>query len=305
MKHMTHKEIWKNFSLGTELTISGNFIFNGLQTLDMIENLYYEDESFEFFYNISVGIERLQKIVLVLIEHDEFINQKEFEDSLISHQHTKLQERIKKNRNFNFGINHNDFLTCLTNFYKNYRYGNFVFSNLASKVKPNILLAEFVEKHLKFTIHMKMENSTYIDENIKKFVSRTVGKICELYYKQIEIECRRLNLYTYEVGYDSKAFKIFLSKKYDFFEEKKIQKEIIKFLVQGNKGEKFNNFINKEPALDFEYYDINHLIRYLMQPTKEYSVKGEVDDLYADINDVRTRLNHLNIIGNKFTKLSE
>jgi len=301
---MTYKEIWKNFSLGTELTISGNFIFNGLQTLDMIENLYYEDESFEFFYNISVGIERLQKIVLVLIEHDEFTDQKKFETSLISHVHTKLHERIKKSRDIIFGNELNDFLNCLTNFYKNHRYGNFVFSNLVSKDKPNVLLAEFVEKHLKCTIHMELHGSTYIDQDIKKFISVTVGELCELYYKQIEIECERLNLYTYEVGYDSKAFKIFLSKKYDFFEEKKIQKEIIKYLVQSEKGEKFNNFINKQPALDFEYYDVNHLIRYLMQPTKEYSVKGEVDDLYAELADTKSRLKHLQLIGNECVKFS-
>lgn len=305
MKHMTHKEIWKNFSLGTELTISGNFIFNGLQSLDLMEHLCYEDEPFEFFYNISVGIERLQKITLILIEHDDFTNQEEFEKSLITHNHSDLHARLKKHVKFNFGKNHNEFLNCLTKFYKSHRYGNFVFHNLTTNEKPNVLLANFIEKYMNITIKMDLFGATFLDDDIKKFISKTVGKICEAYYRQIEIECRRLNLYTYEIGYDSKAFKIFMSKKYDFFEEKIIQKEIVKYLVNGNLPEKFKDFVNRQPPLEFDYYDINYLISYLMQPTKQYSVKGEVDDLYADIENIGSRLCHLNIIGNKLTKLSE
>ena len=52
---------WKNFNLGTELQISGSFIYNALYHLDKMKNFRYEEDCFEFLYNISVGIERLQK----------------------------------------------------------------------------------------------------------------------------------------------------------------------------------------------------------------------------------------------------
>lgn len=53
----TPTEFWKNFRLGTELSISGNFIYNGLYNFDLMSHFYYEDEAFEFLYNISVRIE--------------------------------------------------------------------------------------------------------------------------------------------------------------------------------------------------------------------------------------------------------
>ncbi|WP_448607173.1 hypothetical protein [Paenimyroides ceti] len=296
---MTHDEIWKNFSLGTELTISGNFIFNGLQTLDLIEHLYYQDEPFEFFYNISVGIERLQKITLILKEHTKYIDQIEFEKSLITHNHSQLHSRLKKSYNINFGKNHIDFLSCLSKFYKSHRYGNFAFSNLSSNDKPNILLAEFIKKHLGVSIKMKFHDCTYLEDNVKKFISKTIGKICEEYYKLIILECDKLNLYTYEVGTHSKAFKVFISKKYDFFEEKNIQKEIIKYLVKGKLSNKFNEYLNKEPPLEFDFYDVNYLISYLMLPSKKFCVKGEVDELYSELSNAKSRINHLNLIGDR------
>lgn len=76
---MEYKFIWKNFSLGKELDIAGSFIFNGLKAFDSMDNFYYEVEIFEFLYNISVGIERLAKIAVILIEHNNVQDQQEFE----------------------------------------------------------------------------------------------------------------------------------------------------------------------------------------------------------------------------------
>jgi len=65
---------WKNIRLGTELQISGSFIYNSLSIFDQMETFYYEEECFEFLYNLSVGIERLMKICIILIENDVLIN---------------------------------------------------------------------------------------------------------------------------------------------------------------------------------------------------------------------------------------
>ncbi|WP_028298626.1 hypothetical protein [Olivibacter sitiensis] len=64
-------KFWKNFRLGTELQISGGLIYNGLCSFDQIEYFYYEHEVFEFLYSLSIGLERLEKIVVILTEHDE------------------------------------------------------------------------------------------------------------------------------------------------------------------------------------------------------------------------------------------
>ncbi|MCB1195609.1 hypothetical protein KDK77_05435, partial [bacterium] len=93
---MDKKYFWKNFNLGTELRLSGNFIYNGLKTFNDMHNLDYEEEIFEFLYNIAVGIERLEKILIILIEHNNTSNQKEFENSLKNHNHLYLLNRIRK-----------------------------------------------------------------------------------------------------------------------------------------------------------------------------------------------------------------
>jgi len=64
---MNKKLLWKNFNIGIELNIAGNFIYNGLKFFDEMETIYYEDYIFEFLYQIAVGFERLEKISLILI----------------------------------------------------------------------------------------------------------------------------------------------------------------------------------------------------------------------------------------------
>jgi hypothetical protein len=70
---MDASTFWKNFNLGTELQVSGNFIYNSLSIFDKMETFYHEEEIFEFLYNLSVGIERLLKINVILIEHSDDI----------------------------------------------------------------------------------------------------------------------------------------------------------------------------------------------------------------------------------------
>ena len=45
---MDSSTFWKNFNLGTELQISGSFIYNGLLVFDEMETFYHEEEIFEF-----------------------------------------------------------------------------------------------------------------------------------------------------------------------------------------------------------------------------------------------------------------
>lgn len=64
----------KNFNMVTELDVSGTFIYEGIKQFNRIEVFLIESEIFYFLYNISVGIERLQNILLVLLEKIDSIN---------------------------------------------------------------------------------------------------------------------------------------------------------------------------------------------------------------------------------------
>ena len=87
---MKPAEAWKNFNLGEEVSISGAFIYNGLRRFHEMRILDHTDEIFEVLYNLSVGFERLLKIAVVLLEHEEAIDQDALEKSLITHNHLSL-----------------------------------------------------------------------------------------------------------------------------------------------------------------------------------------------------------------------
>lgn len=48
-----------------ELDIAGEFIYNGIHELNRMRLITNDGSTFSALYNIAVGIERLQKIVLV------------------------------------------------------------------------------------------------------------------------------------------------------------------------------------------------------------------------------------------------
>ncbi|MPN13625.1 hypothetical protein SDC9_160947 [bioreactor metagenome] len=103
MSGMTKEEFWKNFNIGREVQLSGNFIYDGLLIFDQMEHFSNEDEIFEFLYFVSVGLERLLKACVVLIEHSDDTDQKEFEQGLITHNHSDLLMRVEKKHQLNLG----------------------------------------------------------------------------------------------------------------------------------------------------------------------------------------------------------
>lgn len=256
-------------------------------------HFYYEDEAFEFLYNISVGIERLQKICIILLEHNDGVNQTEFEESLISHNHDDLHTRIEKHKTLNLGKPHKRLLSLLTKFYKSSRYEMYQIQSVYKPNQSKLKLINFLEESLNMKISVEMIGCTSNEERIKKFVGKTIGKFCKEYYQIVKDECSRLRIFTYEIPYESKAFKIFMSEKYDFSDEKIIQKEILKRLIQTELPKEFKNHIKSQPPLELEFYNLNYYIQYLFSFHKEYSIKGEIDELYTDFDNIKERLEHL------------
>ncbi|MES2864429.1 MAG: hypothetical protein V4666_09950 [Bacteroidota bacterium] len=295
--NFTPTEFWKNFHLGTELSISGNFIYNGIYCFDLMQHFYNEDEAFEFLYNIAVGIERLQKVTLILIEHDENTNQEDFEKSLITHNHLELHDRIKKNRNINLGKIHIKFLSLLSSFYKSIRYDKYNLSSIYGSTNSRAELIKFIEENLNIKISIDFFGCTGNNDKIKKFIGKTIKKISSEYYTQIKTETYRLNIYTDEIPSESKSLKIFWGENFDFIEERMIQKEIIKFLIQSELPKKVREYINKTPPADLGMNDTNYYINYLIDFHKKGGVREELAEFYCDIPKVSNRIKHLEPIG--------
>lgn len=288
---------WKNFRLGTELQNSGTFIYNGIFHLDNIEYFHHEEECFEFLYNISVGIERLQKILIILIEHDEVNSQEEFEKSLITHNHLELLKRIKSKRKYNFGKTHIKFLDLLANFYKSVRYERFNISSVYKPAQEKEKLVEFIREELKIEIIKEGSNYLLNTEQVKTFLGKLIKKITITFYELIRDETTRIGTYTHEIRYNSKAFKIFMEQEFDFKNERIMQREVLLFLLKDFPNDELKKFIDTIKPLPFEQHHTNHYIESILNIHKDSSVKDELTYLYDEEKPTKERREEILAIG--------
>jgi hypothetical protein len=298
MLEMDAQTFWKNFSLGKELNVAGGFIFNGLKAFDSMENFGREDEIFEFFYNISVGIERLLKVVVILTEHSDTIDQEQFEKSLITHNHLELLKRISNKHNCGLSNLHNEFLEMLSNFYKTTRYDRYTLSSILNNDKEIVSLVTFLEKHLEIKIEYKGMFITPNEWRCKKFIGKVVGKISEVLYDLVKSESRAKNIYTYELPDESKASIIFLAKKYDFFDYDIVWKELIIYLINTNDRSRILDFIREIEPLNFEPELVNEYLNAVKSDLKRDYYLYEIEEYYQDIDNKKERFEMLGLLSN-------
>jgi hypothetical protein len=217
-------------------------------------HLYYDEEVFEILYNLSVGLERLIKIAVILIEHDENLDQDEFEKSLISHNHLDLLKRVRKKYTLTIAGPHNDFLALLSTFYKTHRYGRYSISSVSPSSQEKKLFHSYLEKQLRVEIKDEFPfNITANDDKFRKFIGNIVGKIATNLFEIISKEALRLNIYTNEIRYNSKAAKIFLAKKFEFTEENVLWKELLIYFMNTDDVSGYLDFIKSIEPLGFDH----------------------------------------------------
>lgn len=296
---MLNKKVffWKNFRLGTELQISGTFIYNGIFCLDNIEYFRYEEECFEFLYNISIGIERLQKILIILLEHDSIESQEKFEKSLITHNHLDLLKRIKANQQLNFGNTHTKFLGLLTHFYKSVRYERFNINSVYKPSQDKEKLVDFITNELKVKLTERPLRELENTEQVKRFLGKSIKKISITLYELIIKETARLGLFTHEVRYNSKSYKIFIEQEFEFMNERLMQREVFLNLIKNFPHDELKKFIDNIIPLPFEQCQTNHYIKSILNIHKSGVVKDEMLYLYVEDRPSKDRLNALLAIG--------
>ncbi|QPZ91656.1 hypothetical protein [Thioclava electrotropha] len=294
---MRPDEYWKNFNLGTELDIAGRFLFNGLQAFHEMRNFAAEEDAFEFLYGVAVGIERLLKIAVILTEHDTSTDQAEFEKGLITHSHQELVKRLKESHEINLAGVHNEFIGILSSFYKSQRYGRYNLASVYGPARERDDLNAFLEKHLSFKIDIEgMFTVTPNERRHKKFVGKVISKIVLPIFQIIRSEAGRLNLYTYEVEYGSKASKIFIGESFDFEGEDFLQVELIAYFASGAASGPNVRFIRDliaplpfDPALEADY------LAALRSDRQKQSVLDELEAHYEEVEDFRERRETLEV----------
>jgi len=311
---------WKNWQMGTELQISGSFIYNAIFVLDQIESFKYEADCFEFLYNSSVGIERLLKIAIILTEHDKVENQEEFEKSLITHSNRVLLDRLEKHHNINLDSKHNRFIGILDKFYKTTRYDRFLIDSVFRESEAKKRLVTFVAESLNIKPDLRdpseaenigeyitiSENKNILDHlpvtnQVRKFIGKIIGKIVTQVYDIIYEESHRNRTFTYEIPYGSKSFKIFIAKEFDFTNERITQREVFLHLLKTKLDKNIQEFIDDIPPINLGSRHTNKYISTLFNYEKDRSVTDELEFIYSENKpDLKTRLKQLEILGSEY-----
>ena len=138
---------------------------------------------------------------------------------------------------------------------------------------------------------------TAIDSRIRKFVGKTVSSIATKLYDIIENRAHELNIYTYEIDYRSKAFKIFIEKEYLFNNEKILQKEILIHLLHSKGKDAFFHLIKQIEPLPLENHGTNDYVKFLLDFHKKRSLLGELIYIYEENKLGKERLDIVELIG--------
>ena len=295
---MDRIDFWKNFKLGEELDISGRFIYNGLRYFHEMETLYHEGEIFEVLYNLSVGLERLLKVTVILIEHDDTTDQEEFEKSLITHSHLDLLKRVQKKCTLSIAGPHKEFMQMLSVFYKTHRYGRYGIAAMKAQGEEKSAFHEYLKKHLK--IEVSDEPPVFITKNserIKKFIGKIIGKITSELYEIIQQSAAKLNIYTYELRWDSKAAKIYLRKEYDFIREDVLWRELLLYLMNTNEKSGQLGFMKELDPLEFDPGLVVEYLQCFGSDEKKLSNMDELEELYQELANPGERLEAIRLIG--------
>lgn len=305
MGYVNPDKVWnyKNFNMGTELDIAGEFIYDGISSLNQMSSVDEKAGLFSFLYHIAVGIERLQKIVVVLFETVEMDNHEEFEKSLITHSHTKFNERILKFENPKLNSRENRFLQMLTSFYNSARYDRF---NLNSQfAKEREVFCDFLTDQMPDTIeyHPFEKDIMLITPRVKEMLGRVIGSISKKYYALVHNGCAKAGTFTYEIRVNSKAEKVFLST-YDKnslqmqkVTEKIAFKELLAYFRKTKDKHGLMHYIDRIEPLDFDMALINEYIAEISNGTIPQTLVDEVETLYEENDFHKDRIEQIDIIG--------
>lgn len=257
-------------------------------------------DSFEVLYNLSVGIERLLKVAIILIEHRDHVDMEQFEESLISHNTIDLANRVNSQRNLQLSNIHREFLSILSKFYKIHRYGRYSLSAVPEIYEEKRLFLDFVAKHLKIPLPIDDEFEQIPNtDQIRRFVGKVVKKICDELFQVADQRAEELNIYTTEIRGDSKAVKVFYGERLDFIDEKLTKKELLLFLMNPKSHSPHIDLLRSFDALELDPDLTVNYIQALLNDASLPYVEVEVDEIYTEVTNVRERLDFLEIVDNE------
>ena len=295
--------IYKNFNMVNELNIAGEFIYDGIDALNRMNTIDEIPLLFSFLYHVSVGIERIQKIILVLFGLNEQDDYQTFEKSLISHSHDDLNRRIKELcSSFSSTSRENAFLAVLSQFYITARYSRFnvgteydLERRLVSKYIQSNLASERIEHHF-------ITGQIIINHDVKELFGRVIGSLSKKYYCAIREGCDKAGTFSYELQPNSKAERIFYSteQKNSLYREKVNEsialKEFFVYLRNTSDSNAFIRFIESINPLEMDPGMTNEYISDFCNGIIPQALIDEIETLYEGIS-IKDRIQLISGLG--------
>jgi hypothetical protein len=190
----------------------------------------------------------------------------------------------------------------MNNFYNELRYNRYTNKDSVNNNKEKKSLIYFIEKYLKIKISNNFLNVSQNDRTTKQFIGEVVKSIVVEQYEIITKKALRLNIYTYEIRYNSKAYKIFMIEQFTFEFENRVQKELFKKFLANDKNSPLISFVKEIEPLEFENYDENYYVKCMLSKLAVLNLDGELDVLDENIENLEERIYFLDGIGNDMVR---
>lgn len=298
---MNPAQWWKNFDLNAEVHIAGTFLYDGMQSLGHCRRTDNDDELFSVLYHLSVGLERLMKVVIVLSEHTDKTDQETFEKDLVTHNTVALLERIRKaHPKIEFVKREWSLANCLAVFYGVYRYDHFRLETIRNRGQFREAFRAFLEKDSGITLSGAGEFIPTDDiPRIRKHVDKVVRTLAVKLFHLVEELARKDNIYTYELRSGSKASMILTGVEHTFETEETALKELLLYLLLRHRGTKLSVVTENLRPLELDPPDAVDWIDAFSNPDKREMLVSMVNTLRKDINrkDLKERDKLLELLG--------
>jgi hypothetical protein len=301
---LTKVEYFKNFNIGREIDLAGTFAYNALSILNTTQDIYLNDQIFMFLYNASVSVERMQKCVLFIYGNYNGSEIEQFAKKLKNHDHQNLQCKINEYTKKKLSEEQNALLMLMQNFYADGRYANY---SMDGAYDYKSALEDFVKRY--YDASMVKTNffakDTYISEEAKERIGRTLGKLLYYYYDLIREKANALNLYTYELRNGSPAERVFLntfpknSLQAINTSERNALAELIVYLITNKDSTGYLNYVRGLKPLDLDPHMVPEYLADIMNRKIPQSLVDEVASIYEDMThtQVADRKSSVSIIG--------
>lgn len=278
-----------NFSIRQELQISGALLWKSINALSKLSfnvdgepNEHLVEYPFFTLYFASQGIERMQKAIIELVCKKNHIPEKEKDrvyDLLMSHAHDRLNNWIEEKEDIKLSTNCRKLIDILTRFYNTVRYARYADESYRRSTTPEYDLL----------LELRSSNSSNPGDEIKNNFGNYLGKLANMYFALYNKLCSDLNIFAYELEYDSSACIVYGYREKpknlyrEFLNRQNAKKEILYWLMK--KASEYPKYsFAKEDALDFDTDSVEHYLWELIFNSEDgRDCYDEVDCLYDEL----------------------